>query len=85
MHPKNKEALCDRLTRIALANAYGRKIEFSGPVYRMKVEGDAIRISFTHAEGLTTHYPEGLYAHVSAPDRLPARLRRRFPSRTAGR
>jgi sialate O-acetylesterase len=33
----------------------------------MKVEGDAIRISFTHAQGLTTHYPEGLYAHVASP------------------
>jgi sialate O-acetylesterase len=68
VHPKNKEALCDRLSRIALANVYGKKMEFSGPVYAgMKVEGDAIRISFTHADGLTTHYPDGLYAHVSAP------------------
>jgi sialate O-acetylesterase len=68
VHPKNKEALCDRLSRIALANVYGKKMEFSGPVYAgMKVEGDAIRISFTHAQGLTTHYPEGLYAHVSSP------------------
>jgi sialate O-acetylesterase len=41
-------------------------MEFSGPVYSgMKVEGDAIRISFAHADGLTTHHPEGLYAHVS--------------------
>ena len=68
VHPKNKEALCDRLSRIALANVYGKKMEFSGPVYAgMKVEGDEIRISFTHADGLTTHYPDGLYAHVSAP------------------
>ena len=68
VHPKNKEPLCDRLSRIALANVYGKKMEFSGPVYLgMKVEGDAIRISFAHADGLTTHYPEGLYAHVSEP------------------
>lgn len=68
VHPKNKEPLCDRLSRIALANVYGKKMEFSGPVYSgMKVEADAIRISFTHADGLTTHYPEGLYAHVSEP------------------
>jgi sialate O-acetylesterase len=33
----------------------------------MKVEGNAIRISFTHADGLSTHYPDGLYAHVSSP------------------
>jgi sialate O-acetylesterase len=42
-----------RLTEIALANVYGKKIEFSGPVYSsMKVEGNAIRITFTHAAGL---------------------------------
>jgi sialate O-acetylesterase len=68
VHPKNKEPLCDRLSRVALANVYGRKMEFSGPVYAsMKVEGDAIRINFTHADGLTTHYPDGLYTHVSEP------------------
>ena len=33
VHPKNKEPLGDRLTKIALANVYGQKIEFSGPVY----------------------------------------------------
>jgi sialate O-acetylesterase len=53
VHPKNKEPLGDRLTRIALANAYGRKMEYSGPMYAsMKVEGAAIRVKFTHAQGL---------------------------------
>jgi sialate O-acetylesterase len=73
VHPKNKEPLADRLTRIALANVYGRKIEFSGPMYTsMKVEGPAIRLTFTHAEGLTTRYPADLYAHVSGPVTPPA-------------
>ena len=54
VHPKNKEPLGDRLTKIALANAYGQKIEFSGPVYQsMKVEGSTIRVKFSHAAGLT--------------------------------
>lgn len=54
VHPHNKEPLGERLTDIALANVYGKKIEYSGPVYAsMKVEGDAIRIKFTHAAGLT--------------------------------
>jgi sialate O-acetylesterase len=55
IHPKDKQDVADRLTRIALARTYGRKIEYSGPVYdSMKVEGDVIRIQFTHAaaEGL---------------------------------
>jgi sialate O-acetylesterase len=50
VHPKNKEPLGDRLSRIALANTYGRKVEYSGPVYdSMKIEGNAIRLKFTHA------------------------------------
>jgi len=85
VHPKNKEALCDRLSRIALANVYGKKMEFSGPVYAsMKVEGDAIRISFTHADGLTTHYPDGLYAHVSAPDPTTNKVAAEIPASNDG-
>jgi len=54
VHPKNKEPLGDRLTKIALANVYGRKEEFSGPVFAsMKMDGGAVRIRFTHAGGLT--------------------------------
>jgi sialate O-acetylesterase len=52
VHPKNKQDVGDRLARIALANVYGRKIEFSGPVYEsMKNEGGAIRVKFTHPGG----------------------------------
>jgi sialate O-acetylesterase len=51
IHPKDKQDVADRLTRIALANTYGRNIEFSGPMYdSMKVEGDAIRINLTHVD-----------------------------------
>jgi sialate O-acetylesterase len=53
VHPKNKEPVGDRLSRIALANVYGKKIEFSGPIYKgAKVEGPNIVVSFTHANGL---------------------------------
>ena len=54
VHPKNKEDVGDRLSRIALAKVYGHKIEYSGPVYEsMKIEGGAIRVTFSHADGLT--------------------------------
>jgi sialate O-acetylesterase len=54
VHPKDKEPVGDRLTRIALANVYGKKLELSGPVYEsMKVEGNTIRIKFAHADRLT--------------------------------
>jgi sialate O-acetylesterase len=52
IHPKDKQDVADRLARIALAKTYGRKIEYSGPIYdSMKVEGSSIRISFTHVSG----------------------------------
>jgi sialate O-acetylesterase len=53
VHPKNKQDVGDRLSRIALANVYGQKIEFSGPMYQsMQTEGDKIRVKFSHADGL---------------------------------
>ena len=52
VHPKNKAPVGDRLARLALANVYGKQIEYSGPIYKsMKVEGNAIRVSFTHSAG----------------------------------
>ena len=52
VHPHNKAPLGDRLARIALANAYGRKMEFSGPRFEsMKVAGGEIRVTFSHVEG----------------------------------
>jgi sialate O-acetylesterase len=52
VHPKNKQDVGDRLARIALANIYDRKIEYSGPVYESwQVEGGAIRLKFSHPGG----------------------------------
>jgi len=52
VHPKDKQDVGDRLTRIALAKVYGRKIEYSGPVYEsMKIEGNAVRLKFSHPGG----------------------------------
>jgi sialate O-acetylesterase len=52
VHPKNKQDVGERLARIALANAYGRDIEYSGPVYQaMEVEGNAVRVRFSHLGG----------------------------------
>lgn len=52
VHPRNKQDVGERLCRIALADAYGRRIESSGPVYRsMRVEGGAIRLQFSHLGG----------------------------------
>ncbi len=52
VHPHNKQDVGDRLSRIALANVYGRKLEYSGPMYEsMSVAGNAARLKFSHATG----------------------------------
>jgi len=52
VHPGNKQEVGYRLTRIALANVYGQKIEYSGPVYlSMKVASNSIALKFSHVDG----------------------------------
>jgi sialate O-acetylesterase len=47
IHPKNKQAIGQRLSLQALALVYGERISYSGPVYqKMKIEGDKIRLYF---------------------------------------
>jgi sialate O-acetylesterase len=53
IHPKNKQDVGKRLALAAEAIAYGKDLEFSGPVYdSFAVEGNAVRIKFKHAAGL---------------------------------
>src|SRR5262249_28099646 len=56
VHFLNKQEVGRRLALPALALLYGRKdLEYSGPLYdSMTVEGDNVRIRFTHAAGLKT-------------------------------
>jgi hypothetical protein len=52
VHPKDKKDVGHRLALWALANTYGRKMEVSGPIYdSMTVEGNKIRLKFTHLGG----------------------------------
>ena len=52
VHPHNKQTLGDRLTRIALANVYSRKVEYAGPTFSaMELRGSSARLSFSHAGG----------------------------------
>jgi sialate O-acetylesterase len=61
IHPTNKAEVGRRLALLALAQDYGKDVPFSGPVYReAKVEGNAIRVSFDHAEGLKSRTGEPL-------------------------
>jgi sialate O-acetylesterase len=52
IHPKQKEPVGARLALAAEALTYGKKVEYSGPVYdSMKVDGNKAVISFTHTGG----------------------------------
>ena len=52
VHPKDKHSVGHRLALNALAQTYGRKIDFSGPWYRsMKRTSKGIRLEFNHVGG----------------------------------
>ena len=53
IHPRNKRDVGKRLALWALAKTYGKKdLVYSGPLYKsMKVEGNKIRIWFSHTGG----------------------------------
>jgi sialate O-acetylesterase len=73
IHPTNKQDVGLRLANQALARTYGRKeIRWSGPVYTsFAIEGTRLRISFDHAEGLSTRDGESpTWFELCGPDGL---------------
>ena len=69
VHPKDKQDVGDRLSRIALANVYGQKIEYSGPVYESaSTEGNALRLHFSHADGLNAKGGPLKTFEIAGPD-----------------
>jgi sialate O-acetylesterase len=55
IHPKDKQDVGARLSFLALNRVYGVKMEDQGPLYQsMTVEGNKIRLKFTHADGLAS-------------------------------
>ena len=52
IHPRNKTDVGHRLALWALANTYGQKMEYSGPLFSsFSTEGDKVRVKFTHTAG----------------------------------
>jgi sialate O-acetylesterase len=53
IHPKNKQDVGKRLALAALHTAYGKTVEYSGPMFRQATpEGGAMRVYFSHADGM---------------------------------
>jgi sialate O-acetylesterase len=52
IHPKPKEPVGERLALAAEALAYGKKVEYSGPLFeRLNVEGNKATLTFSHVGG----------------------------------
>ena len=55
VHPKQKWIVGERLSKIALANTYGKNIEYSGPALDfINVNGNKLEVHFKHDNGLKT-------------------------------
>jgi len=52
IHPRNKQDVGGRLALAALAEVYGRKLAYSGPIYKsMQIKGNEVWLSFDHVDG----------------------------------
>jgi sialate O-acetylesterase len=71
VHPHNKAPLGDRLARIALAQTYGKKMEYAGPRYvDSSVTDDSVVVKFDHAAGLMAKGGALKGFQVAGPDRV---------------
>jgi sialate O-acetylesterase len=70
-HPANKVEVGERLAHWAVHHDYDRKeILPSGPLYKdYKIDGDTIRITFDHAQGLMLAEKEDYVPPVPTPDK----------------
>jgi sialate O-acetylesterase len=59
VHPPDKQTVANRLALAARAGVYGEAVEYSSPEFlQATTEANAMRVWFTHADGLTSHDQE---------------------------
>jgi sialate O-acetylesterase len=70
IHPIDKKNVGERLARWALAKDYGKKVQFSGPLYSsFKISKNKMIISFTYADGLNIKPGNGkTYIQIAGKD-----------------
>jgi sialate O-acetylesterase len=71
IHPLEKRVVGERLAALALAQAYRKDVESSGPLYRVAArEGGKLRVTFDHAVGLTSRGEPVRHVLVAGADRV---------------
>jgi sialate O-acetylesterase len=78
IHPKNKQEIGRRLALLARAQIFGEQVESAGPtLVSAKPEGAALRVTFSHAAGLTLRDQPLTGVEVAGDDRkfVPATAR----------
>lgn len=80
IHPVRKKEVGERLAQIALARTYGRSVPYSGPVVKSSaVEGNTIRLQFTHTDGGLVARPLPEKHDLNIPEGRTAPLIRNSP------
>lgn len=77
IHPGNKQAVGNRLARLALVNDYNKKMVASGPVYKSnRIDGNQIILSFDHAtDGLALRENSGFEIAGADKKFVPAKVK----------
>lgn len=71
IHPANKQEVGRRLALNALALTYGKAGEYAGPIFQQATsEGNAMRVQFDHADGLSLAGGEGGSFELAGSDRV---------------